>query len=50
MLVKLREVNGAQYMLIPKKLRGLLGIDKQVDISLEGKNIIVSPVKKGKVV
>jgi hypothetical protein len=45
MIVKLREVNGAKYMLINKPLREILGIDKEVDIRIENNNIIVSAVK-----
>lgn len=46
MKVKLREVNGARYLLLKKEIREILGIDKEVDITIENNKIIVSPIKK----
>lgn len=49
MKVKLREVNGARYLLLKKEIRLILGIDKEVDITIKDNNIIVSPINKDEV-
>lgn len=46
MKIKLREVNGSYYMLINQTFRELMGIETEVEVSLDKNKIIVKKVNE----
>jgi hypothetical protein len=46
MKIKLRELNGTYYLLLKKEFRELLGIDNEVELSIENGKIIIEALKE----